>query len=74
MGTCVLREHTATVFDVEDTEDSTNLHFCGKHKSYVCVCVCACVCVRTRARMQIWIHYTAVLYFISTMIIVLYHS
>jgi len=50
MGTSVLGEHTATVFTVEDIEDSTNLHYCRKHKSCVCVCVCAdldssCCCI-----------------------------
>jgi len=66
MGTSVLGERTATVFSVEDIEDSTNLHYCGKHKSCVCVCVCVCV--------QIWIHHAAVLYFINRMITVLHHS
>jgi uncharacterized protein YdeI (YjbR/CyaY-like superfamily) len=46
----VFWEHTTTVFSVEDTEDSTNLHCCEQHKSCVCVCV------------HIWIHHTAVLY------------
>ena len=44
MGTSVLGEHTATVFSVEDIEDSTNIHYCRKHKSCVRVCARACVC------------------------------